>query len=153
MTQSLLPLLGAAAGAMVQVLIIATVGYVCAKRPKGEPLLTPDALKVISRVANDVFLPCLSAAVLGARINVANLKGDWVLLPAGVAATALGYAVAATPAGSRTQSPFKFATLIRAPSTAALRHGRNTSFATRLITFRASGVNKGAGSFGRFAQT
>ena len=94
MTQSLLPLLGAAAGAMVQVLIIATVGYVCAKRPKGEPLLTPDALKVISRVANDVFLPCLSAAVLGARINVANLKGDWVLLPAGVAATALGYAVA-----------------------------------------------------------
>ena len=34
MTQSLLPLLGAAAGAMVQVLIIATVGYVCAKRPK-----------------------------------------------------------------------------------------------------------------------
>jgi len=79
---------------MVQVLIIATVGYVCAKRPKMEPLLTPDALKVISRVANDVFLPCLSAAVLGARINVANLKGDWVLLPAGVAATALGYAVA-----------------------------------------------------------
>ena len=49
---------------------------------------------MISRVANDVFLPCLSAAVLGARINVANLKGDWVLLPAGVAATALGYAVA-----------------------------------------------------------
>ena len=95
MTQSLLPLLGAAAGAMVQVLIIATVGYVCAKRPKDPaPLLTPDALKVISRVANDVFLPCLSAAVLGARINVANLKGDWVLLPAGVAATALGYAVA-----------------------------------------------------------
>jgi predicted permease len=80
---------------MVQVLIIATVGYVCAKRPKDPaPLLTPDALKVISRVANDVFLPCLSAAVLGARINVANLKGDWVLLPAGVAATALGYAVA-----------------------------------------------------------
>ena len=95
MTQSLLPLLGAAAGAMVQVLIIATVGYICAKRPKDPaPLLTPDALKVISRVANDVFLPCLSAAVLGARINVANLKGDWVLLPAGVAATALGYAVA-----------------------------------------------------------
>ena len=67
MTQSLLPLLGAAAGAMVQVLIIATVGYICAKRPKDPaPLLTPDALKVISRVANDVFLPCLSAAVLGA---------------------------------------------------------------------------------------
>ena len=60
MTQSLLPLLGAAAGAMVQVLIIATVGYICAKRPKGEPLLTPDALKVISRVANDVFLHALT---------------------------------------------------------------------------------------------
>lgn len=95
MTQSLLPLLGAAAGAMVQVLLIAAVGYVCAKRPKDPgPLLAPDALGAISRVANDVFLPCLSCAVLGANINVANLKGDWVLLPAGVVATALGYAVA-----------------------------------------------------------
>ena len=80
-SSTLLPVFGAAAGAMLQVLLIGAVGFVCAKRPKDPgPLLSPEALRHIARLANDVFLPFLAAAVLGARINVANMQGDWVLL-------------------------------------------------------------------------
>ena len=90
----LLSVLGTAAGAVAQVILIAFVGVVAAFFPREQPLLTPEALRPISRIANDIFLPFLSAAVLGARINGAALRQDWVLLPAGLFVTVLGYAVA-----------------------------------------------------------
>lgn len=90
----LLSVLGTAAGAVAQVILIAFVGVVAAFFPREQPLLTPEALRPISRIANDIFLPFLSAAVLGARINGAALRQDWVLLPAGLCVTVLGYAVA-----------------------------------------------------------
>ena len=90
----LLSVLGTAAGAVAQVILIAFVGVVAAFFPREQPLLTPEALRPISRIANDIFLPFLSAAVLGARINGAALREDWVLLPAGLCVTVLGYAVA-----------------------------------------------------------
>ena len=90
----LLRVLGTAAGAVAQVLLIAGVGVAGALYPKRQPLLTAEALRSVSRLANDIFLPFLSAAVLGARINVDALKEDWVLLPAGLVVTVFGYCVA-----------------------------------------------------------
>lgn len=80
--------------AVAQVLLIAAVGAVAARRPKAAPLLSPECLRYVSRVSNDVFLPFLTAAVLGARVDAAALREDWVLVPVGLAATAFGYGVA-----------------------------------------------------------
>ena len=86
--------LGASTMATVQFLILAGVGAVAAIRPKAGPLLSPEKVSFLARLANDVFMPCWTMATIGAQVDLAQLRKDWAIVILGFLTVFLGFAIA-----------------------------------------------------------
>ena len=90
----LVAVLGASTMATVQFLILAGVGAVAAIRPKAGPLLSPEKVSFLARLANDVFMPCWTMATIGAQVDLAQLRKDWAIVILGFLTVFLGFAIA-----------------------------------------------------------
>lgn len=66
--------------AMVKIFLISAVGIFLAKFPRGEPLLPAPMIKYLSKLANNVFVPCLIMTSLGSAVTLQLLSRIGVLV-------------------------------------------------------------------------
>jgi predicted permease len=66
--------------AMVKIFLISIVGVVLAKYPKKDPILPPLMLKYLSKLSNNVFVPCLIISSLGSAITYQLLQRIGILI-------------------------------------------------------------------------
>jgi predicted permease len=83
-------------GAMTKVAIVAGVGYSCALFPRANPYLSPEALKYISKLSNDVFLPALIITSIGLGLSVELLSRMGILVLFSIFTSIFSYFLAAT---------------------------------------------------------
>ena len=61
-------------GVVAKLVIVAAIGATAAKRPRGRPILSKDAITRISRLSAAVMIPSLIVSTTGASISVQLLK-------------------------------------------------------------------------------
>lgn len=66
--------------AMMKIFLISTVGVCLAKFPSKDPILPAIMIKYLSKLANNVFVPCLIMTSLGSAITVQLLQRIGVLV-------------------------------------------------------------------------
>jgi hypothetical protein len=81
-------------GAMMKIFLVSTVGVLCAKYPKGNPLLPVPVLKNVSRFCNAVLVPCLIIGNLGASLSLRLLSRVGILIPISISVNLLSLLLA-----------------------------------------------------------
>ena len=68
-------------GAMMKIFLVSVVGVLCAKYPRGNPLLPVPVLKNVARFCNAVLVPCLILGNLGASLSWGLLTRVGIMVP------------------------------------------------------------------------
>jgi predicted permease len=66
--------------AMVKIFLISIVGVVLAKYPEKDPILPPLMIKYLSKLSNNVFVPCLIISSLGSAVTIQLLLRMGILI-------------------------------------------------------------------------
>ena len=82
--------------AMGRIFLVSLVGYFCALYPKSDPLLSPQTVKILSRISNMLFLPCLIVYSLGSGLSLKLFSEMSIMIPFCFLNEAIAYAIAFT---------------------------------------------------------
>jgi len=82
--------------AMGRIFLVSIIGYVSALYPKENPLLAPSTVKILSRLSNVLFLPCLIVYSLGSGLSLTLFSEMSILIPFCFLNEAIAYTIACT---------------------------------------------------------
>jgi hypothetical protein len=82
--------------AMGRIFLVSAVGYVCALYPKDSPLLPPATVKILSRLSNVLFLPCLIIYSLGSGLTLGLFLRMSKIIPFCLLNEVIAYGIAFT---------------------------------------------------------
>jgi len=82
--------------AMGRIFLVSVIGYVSALYPKENPLLPPSTVKILSRLSNVLFLPCLIVYSLGSGLSLTLFNEMSILIPFCFLNEAIAYTIAFT---------------------------------------------------------
>ena len=107
----------ASASAVIQLLVVASVGTISARYPKAAPLLPPPVLRSLSQVSARYLIPCFIVHTVGSATDAKLLASSGLLIVAGIisiiasALFMLGWGRIAIPMAQRESSLWRVASV------------------------------------------